>query len=700
VLEPIPSDRAAAALAAAGVPLVRSVELSAHKPKLRAMQIQDLGDALGWPVVLKADGPELAHRSELGAVVLGIAGPDMLERAAAELVARLGSRVSSLQVQRQVVPGPELLAGFVRDPSFGPVIVLGRGGIDAELDPDVTMRLWPCSDDELGAMLGELRCHRRYRGFRGQPAVDPDALTWTLAALGRAGEAHPDWQSVDLNPLIVQPDGAVAAVDHLVVAGGEPFRSPPLDPIEQRAARVRTFFEARSVAVVGASNVENKAGWVILHNLERLGYAGEIVPVNPRQERVLGRPCFPTLQAIGRPVDLAVAVIPREACVPLVEDCHAAGVGHLIISTAGFSDQGPEGAALERRIAERCRELGIQLMGPNSIGTIEVGSGLVTSLASVEPVPTGGGAYLGQTGLFASCFPRWFAATGRQGALRFASIGNKAGIDETDLLGLLATDPAVRTVGLYVEGVTDGRRLVRALGETAARKPVVILKSGRTSLGAQAAASHTGALAADDRVADAALRQAGCTRVDSFQELFDQGRAFDLLPLPQGPRLGVVSITGVGCVLTADACGQHQIQLPELAPETVARIREVAPAWAPVHNPVDMWSTIERVGSQEAYRLLCEAVIQDPSIDALLVIHITIPESRLDAEAAFGRLAELGPGKPILGAMFGDEPMAQRIRAGMERLGIPVFDDPGVAVRALAGMVRYARFRGLVRDGS
>jgi acyl-CoA synthetase (NDP forming) len=693
MIAPLPGVRAAEALRAAGVPLVPAVELAAHKPKLRAWQLQELGDELGWPVVLKAQGPSLAHRSEQGAVVLGLTGPGDLERQAAALVARLGAAVHSLQVQRQVVPGPELLAGWLRDPTFGPVILLGRGGVTAEVDPDVTMRLWPCSRRALHSMLDELRCRALFEGFRGQPAVDRDALTATLEALGRAGEAQPSWQSVDLNPLIVQPQGMVAAVDHLVLAGGERFSSRPLEPMAQRAARVAPFFEARSIAVVGASNSPNKAGWVILQNLERLGFEGEIFPVNPRQEQVLGRPCHPSLAAIGQPVELAVAVIPREACVPLVEDCYAAGVGHLVISTAGFSDQGPEGAALEQHIAARCAELGIQLMGPNSIGTLEVGSGLVTSLASVEPVPLGGGAYIGQTGLFASCFPRWFAATERQGALRFASIGNKAGVDECDLLAYLASDPAVRTVGMYVEGLVEGRRLTQALSEAAERKPVVVLKSGRTPLGARAAASHTGALAADDRVAGAALRDAGCVRAASFQQLFDQCRAFDVLPLPAGRRLGVVSITGVGCVLTADACGQHGLELPGLQPATVARIREVAPAWAPVGNPVDMWSTIERLGSQEAYRLLSEAVIQDECIDALLIIHITIPESRLDAQAAFGQLKQLAPDKPVLGAMFGDEPAAREIRQGMEALGIPVFDGPEQAVQALAGMVRYAAHR-------
>jgi acyl-CoA synthetase (NDP forming) len=690
---PLPPSDAARRLRAAGVPLVRSVELSAHKPALRAWQISELGDSLGWPVVLKADGPGLAHRSERGGVVLGIAGPAQLEREAAALVARLGPAAHSLQVQPQSRPGPELMAGFLLDPTFGPTVLLGRGGVDAEADPDVALRLWPCPRHELEAMLGELRGAARYQGFRGAPAVDPARLAATIQALASLAVTQPDWQSVDLNPLIVQPDGGVLAVDHLVVTTATPYRARPLEPAALRAARVAPFFEARSVAVVGASNTPGKAGWVILNNLERLGYEGAVYPVNPRQHRVLGRPCFPSLAAIPGPVELAVAVIPREACLPLVEDCHAAGVGHLVISTAGFSDQGPEGAALEQRVAARCAALGIQLMGPNSIGTIEVGSGLVTSLASVEPIPTGGGAYLGQTGLFASCFPRWFSATGRQGALRFASIGNKAGVDECDLLALLGSDPAVRTVGLYVEGLVEGRRLYEALGETAARKPVAVLKSGRTTLGARAAASHTGAMAADDRIASAALAQAGCVRVDSFQQLFDQCKAFDLLPLPRGPRLGVVSITGVGCVLTADACGMHRIELPALGAATVARIREVAPAWAPVDNPVDMWSTIERLGSQEAYRLLCEAVIQDPRIDALLIIHITIPESRLDAARAFGHLRQLAPRKPVLGAMFGDEPGAREIRAGMEALGIPVYDGPEQAVACLAGMLRYARFR-------
>jgi acyl-CoA synthetase (NDP forming) len=694
VPSPLPSAHAARLLSAAGV------ELAAREPQQRARQIAQLDPGFGWPAVLKAEGPALTHRSEHGAVILGVTGPEELERHAVELVRRLGPMVRRLLLQPQLEAGPELLAGFTRDPTFGPVVLLGRGGVQAEADPDVTMRLWPCSLAELEAMPGELRSAALFQGFRGGPALDPARLARALRALALAAEARPDWLSVDLNPLIVQPDGGVVAVDHLVLSGDAPAPQRPLEPAADRAARVAPFFQARSIAVVGASNTPGKAGWVILNNLERLGFEGRIFPVNPRQDRVLGRPSHPNLAAIGEPVELAVAVIPREACLPLVEDCHAAGVGHLVISTAGFSDQGPEGADLERAIAARCAELGIALMGPNSIGTIEVGSGLVTSLASVEPVPASGGAYLGQTGLFASCFPRWFAATGRQGALRFASIGNKAGVDECDLLAFMAEDPAVRAVGLYVEGLVEGRRLYQALAEAAARKPVVVLKSGRTTLGAKAAASHTGALAADDRVAGAALRQAGCVRVATFQELFDQGRAFDVLPLPGGARLGVVSITGVGCVLTADACGREGLELPSLAPDTVERIRAVAPAWAPVDNPVDMWSTIERVGSQEAYRLLSEAVIQDPGIDALLVIHITIPESRLDPAAAFGRLAQLAPHKPVLGAMFGDEPAAREIRAGMESLGIPVYDGPEQAVRALAGMVAYAGFRARGQPGS
>jgi acyl-CoA synthetase (NDP forming) len=673
-------------LRAAGVPVVPALRLAPGEPLPPGFT--------GFPAVLKAEGRNLAHRSERRAVVLGLRDRAAVEDARASMAACLDGDLEAFQVQAQVPAGPELLAGFTRDPAFGTVILLGRGGVEAEADPDVALRLWPCTRKELAEMLDELRGRRRFLGFRGQPAVDRAALVDVLWALGALADAHPAWQSVDLNPLIVRANGRLAAVDHLVIVGDPARVQPPLEPAAIRSARVAPFFRARSIAVVGASNTPGKAGYVILQNLARLGFEGSVFPVNPRQTDVLGKPCHPSLAAIGRPVDLAVAAIPREACLALLEDCHAAGIAHLIVSTAGFSDQGPEGRDLECRLVARCRALGIQLMGPNSIGTLEVETGLVTSLASVSPVPRGGAAFLGQTGLFASCFPRWLAATGRQGALRFASIGNKAGVDEADLLGFLAEDPATRCVGLYVEGVRDGRRLVGALAETSRRKPVVVLKSGRTALGRQAAASHTGALAADDRVADCALRQAGCVRVESFEELFDQARAFDVLPLPRGPRLGVVSITGVGCVLTADAAGRAAIELPTLSPTTITRIREVAPDWAPIGNPVDMWSTIERVGAAEAYRALCEAVVQDEGVDALLIIHITIPESTLDPAVAFGRLKELAPEKPVLGAMFGDEPLAQPIRRGMEALGIPVFADPARAVCALAGMVRYAGWRG------
>jgi acyl-CoA synthetase (NDP forming) len=670
----------------AGVPLVAQRFLPPDAP------LADEAARLGWPVVLKARAPGLAHRTERGAVAVGLADPADLAAAATRMRARLGPELDGWLLQPQAPGELELIAGFLRDPTFGPVVLLGLGGTRAEADPDVALRLWPATDDELRGMVDDLRGRRLLAGFRGAPSVDRSALAGLLATLGRLGAADPSLTAIDLNPVLAGP-AELTAVDAMVWRGAAPGESPARPPRTERVAQIARFFEPRSIAVVGASESPRKAGHVILRNLQRLGFPGRVHPVNPGSDRVLDLPCCPTVSAIGEPVDLVVAAIPREAIPALLEDCGRAGVRNLVVSTAGFSDGGPEGATVERRLAERARALGIRLMGPNSIGTVHARSRVVTSLASIEPVPAGGAAYLGQTGLLSSAFPRWFAATLRQGAVCFASLGNKADVDEADVLEYLADDPAVRVVGMYLEGLRDGRRLYETIAATTPHKPVVVLKSGRTPLGARAAASHTGALAADDRVADAALRQAGALRVDDFGALFDQTRAFERLVPPAGPRLGVVSITGVGCVLTADACGRHGLVLPDLDPQTLERIRELAPPWAPIHNPVDMWSTIERRGPAAAYRELAAAVLEDPHVDALLLIFIHIPESRLDARETFGDLQARRPGKPVLAACFGGEPELDAFRNAMEDLGIPVFEGPERAVQVLAGLRRHAAGR-------
>ncbi|MBN1770104.1 MAG: acetate--CoA ligase family protein [Deltaproteobacteria bacterium] len=667
----------------AGVPLVVQRFLPADAP------LAEEAARLGWPVVLKARAPGLAHRTEQGAVAVGLSDRAALEAAAARMRARLDGTLDGWLVQPQAPAGLELIAGYLRDPTFGPTVLLGLGGTRAEADPDVALRLWPASASELRGMVDDLRGRKLLDGFRGASPVDRDALAALLAALGRLGAADPALTAIDLNPVVAGPAG-LQAVDAMVWRGTTPPAPPERPPLAERICQIARFFEPRSVAVVGASASPRKAGHVILQNLLRLGFPGRIHPIHPRAERILDLPCRPTVSALGEPVDLVVAAIPREAIPELLEDCGRAGVRNLVVSTAGFSDGGPEGAEAERRLAARAHELGIRLMGPNSIGTVHARSRVVTSLASIEPVPAGGAAYLGQTGLLSSAFPRWFAATLRQGAVCFASLGNKADVDEADVLEYLAADPAVRVVGMYLEGLRDGRRLYETIAATTPHKPVVVLKSGRTPLGARAAASHTGALAADDRVADAALRQAGALRVDDFGALFDQTRAFERLVPPAGPRLGVVSITGVGCVLTADACGRHGLVLPELAPDTLDRIRDLAPPWAPVRNPVDMWSTIERRGPAAAYRELAAAVLEDPGVDALLLIFIHIPESRLDARETFGDLRARRPGKPVVAACFGGEPELDTFRNALEDLGIPVFDGPERAVQVLAGLRRHA----------
>ncbi len=262
-----------------------------------------------------------------------------------------------------------------------------------------------------------------------------------------------------------------------------------------------------------------------------------------------------------------------------------------------------------------------------------------------------------------------------------------ADVDECDFLDYLGGDPDTRCVGLYLEGVKDGPRFQAALARAAAAKPVVVLKAGRTDAGARAAASHTGSLAGSDRVFYAVFRQAGANPVDDFDGLFGALRAFDMCPIPKGPRVAVVSISGVGCVLSADACAAEGLEVAGLTDATRDRLAEVAPDWAVITNPADIWSTIEQRGPEESYDLISRILLADSNVDILLMIAVPLEEGSFDPAPVYRRLRAEFPLKPILACHFGGRrDLLDRFQRGMESVGVPVYRGPAAAIRAAAGL--------------
>jgi acyl-CoA synthetase (NDP forming) len=458
--------------------------------------------------------------------------------------------------------------------------------------------------------------------------------------------------------------------------------------------KIDFFFNPKSFAVIGASENPNKGGNIVIRNLLEFGYEGKIYPINPKGGEILGNTVYDSVLSVPGDIELAMVVIPRELVPRAVEECGKKGVRGIIISTAGFSDSGEAvGESLEDEIKKIAARYKMRIMGPNSIGTISVADKFVTSITTLDRPAPGRVSFFGQTGMFASGFFRWITSSENFSIAKVACLGNKSDIDEGDVLDFLGQDPETDVVGIYFEGINDGRRFLDITREVSRKKPVVVLKSGKTERGKLAISSHTGSMAGVDEIYDGVFATSGVIRVPDFDHFYDCLKVFSYVPLPKGRRIGIVSITGVGCVLCADQSGEVGLITPPLSSAVKKEMQTVFPPWARVGNPVDMWFAIEQVGPQKAYEVITLALALDDSIDIILVIFTLIPDSDFDAAGVMANIRDEAGGKPLLACFMGGElSMTTQWYAAFEAQRIPVFPDPGRMVRAAAALADYAEF--------
>jgi len=456
---------------------------------------------------------------------------------------------------------------------------------------------------------------------------------------------------------------------------------------------LHSFFAPKSVAVIGASSVAGKSGHLIVKNLVELSYPGAVYPINPKAETILGLPAYSSIDACPHVPDTAVIALNREFVPDALERLGRKGVKNVIIASGGFADTGDElGLRLDKEIKEIARRHGIRYMGPNSIGTIDAHSRFITSITPNDPLPVGSASILGQSGLFASGYSKWISDTEPFGVAKIACLGNKEDIDETAMLNYLADDKDTGVIGMYLEGVNDGRAFLAAAQHAARRKPLIVLKGGASELGGKAAAGHTGSLAGDEAVYRGVLRQVGAIHAGNLNELFAFVAGFEHGPLPRGNRLGVLSITGAGCVLAADAAERHGLELPTLQPATIARIRRICPDWAPIRNPVDIWSSIEKSGVEASYREIGLAVAADPQVDMVLLAITLFEGTIFDIEATVRAIKIEAPDKTVATALFGGAAEDNRAWTALaHRGGAATFTSLDLAVETMAHMYDFFR---------
>ncbi|RLE80643.1 MAG: CoA-binding protein [Thermoprotei archaeon] len=455
---------------------------------------------------------------------------------------------------------------------------------------------------------------------------------------------------------------------------------------------LKRIFEARSVAVVGASEKKGSIGRAVMENLLS-SFKGSIYPVNIKYDRVFGLKCYKSVKKIPGEVDLAVIAIPAKAVLKVLKECGEKGIRGAIVISAGFRETGEEGAALEKKLTDIAKKYGVKVIGPNCLGVYSAHTGLDTifnpSDRQAKPKP-GTIAFISQSGALGAALLDWIAAA-NLGMSHFVSYGNAADVDETELIEFLSEDPRTKVIACYIEGVRRGRDFLKAVRKASLRKPVIILKAGKTTKGARAVASHTGSMAGSYKVYEGALKQSGAIIVEDLGELVSASKALALQPPAKSPRIGIVTNGGGAGVLMTDELISRGLEIPRLSQDTIKQLEKILPPTASTENPVDILGD----APAERYRDAIKVVLQDPLIDVLVVITL-MQSPALDPVRLKDYLKEISrsKAKPIVMVAPGGVYTEKHSKEIEAETGIPVYKSPEEAATAVKALVDY----GIVRS--
>jgi acyl-CoA synthetase (NDP forming) len=451
------------------------------------------------------------------------------------------------------------------------------------------------------------------------------------------------------------------------------------------------FFKPKSVAVIGASTNPKKDGNIIVNNIINSDFSGSVYPVNPTADQILGLKCYHSLLDVPGNVDLVVLIIPAPMCIQAMEECAKKGVKAVIIESMGFTEIGASGKKIQDRIVEIAKAAGIRVMGPNCTGIVS--RDIATTFFPMKNVPRGDVVMIGQSGLLAAGMASDIVVNQTLAINKICSIGNKCDVNENDLLEYFGDDEQTKVISMYLESIADGHNFVRIARKVAAKKPVILLNGGRSEAGAKAAMSHTGSIASNARIVEAAIRQTGCIKADDFTELKDFAKVFSTQPVPKGNGVAVVTAAGSIGVVVSDLCEEHGLKLPRFTSQTIDALKGVFHEQMPPSNPVDLWFSIEKLGMSKALEVSLAAPLKDPNIDAAIVLMAGF-EYTLDPvdKKVVQRIAK-ECGKPIVVCtMVGYNKYKNYIT---EELGkdLPVFPSLISGVKALSKLCEYGMRR-------
>ncbi len=627
---------------------------------------------IGYPVVLKVLSTQVIHKSDQGGVKLNLKDEKAVREAFREIWHRFKDKgLVGVSVQKMAEPGIEVIVGVTKDETFGHVLMFGLGGVFVEVLKDVSFRSIPITEQDAEDMIKEIRGYSILKGYRGFSA-DLESLKQLLIKISRIVEENPGIREMDLNPVFVYPKGYKIVDARIILEDAESSKN------EFLRSDLRRLFYPESVAVIGASNTPGKLGWNVFRNLLTHGYGGRLYPVNPSAAEVQGIKAYRSIREVPEPVDVAIVLVPAKQTPNVVRECCESGVKFIIVESAGFSELGAEGKALEMQMKEYIRKYGCRLVGPNCAGIINTHSGFVGSLGLLGELGRGNVGLIAQAGVYAAGF-LW----GLRNVMDFgiiATIGNKLDINETDMLEAIGNDENIEVVCMYLEDVKGGKRFIEVARNIARKKPVIVLKTGRTEEGKRAASTHTASLAGNDQIYSAIFRQVGIIRARDNEHLFALARAFSRQPLPKNDSVFVITYAGSLGVASADAISTNGLRLAELSKEAKEEIRKLMPSYVGSFNPLDL--TFDQ--NPEQVRNVIETVLKYQCAGSMVLIMQT---EKFGEYVEFLRAIDYR-GVPIFAVVFGKEFVMDDV-IKLERAGIPVYTTPEQAIEVVATMWKY-----------
>ena len=660
-------------------------------------QAAKIATAMGYPVVLKIVSPQILHKTEAGGVLVGVKSAADVKKGFATIVANAKkynrkAELAGVQVQQMVGGGQEVIIGAVTDPSFGKLVAFGLGGVLVEVMKDVTFRLAPASKEDALSMLDGIAAAEILKGVRGAKGVNRAALAGVIRSVSQLVADFPEIAEMDLNPVFATDKGATAADVRIVVDWNPP--EPRFRPKHEDIVRdMNRIMKPDAVAVIGASGETGKIGNSVMKNLINGGYQGKIYPINPSADEIMGQKAYKSVKDVPGPIDVAVFAIPAKFVGAALVECGEKKIPGAVLIPSGFAETGNvEG---QKEIQAIGRQYGVRLMGPNIYGFYYTWKNLCATFCTAYDVK-GHAALSSQSGGIGMAIIG-FSRSAKMGVSAIVGLGNKSDIDEDDLLTFFEQDDNTSIIAQHCEDLKDGRAFAEVAKRVSKKKPVVMLKAGRTSLGARAASSHTGALAGNDKIYDDVLRQSGVIRAKALRELLEYARGIPVLPTPKGENVVIITGAGGSGVLLSDACVDNGLKLMAMPPDLDQAFRKFIPPFGAAGNPVDITGGEPPTTYKNTIRL----GLEDPRIHSLILGYwhtiITPPMvfAKLVAEVVDEMKAK-GIEKPIVASLAGDVEVEEAAEYLFDH-GIPAYPySTEMPVMVLGAKYKWARGAGLI----